>query len=94
MFLLQFIELKSTLYSLQCITSRLLDFYMRFFVVIFRYYSLTETVTKFKSPFGGLIILTNPSGNNTIRFKLTNVVKAPRYDHMDSANSLAKWPER
>ena len=61
---------------------------------LFRFYSLKETVTQFKSPFGGLIVLTNPSGNNTIKFRLTNVVKAPRYDHRDSTNSLANWPER
>ncbi len=52
-----------------------------------------NTVTM-KSPYGGLIIIRAPQpGIGNIRFTMTNVVQAPRYDVSDP-NRDSQWEER
>lgn len=59
-----------------------------------RYFKVSDkTEVKFRSPFGGLVMMISPSGSNSIKFSLENVVETPRFDLTDP-NSLTQWPQR
>ena len=60
-------------------------------MVFFREIEIDEDTVELKTPFGGLIIIIGDIGN--IKFTLTNVAQAPRYDVSDP-NINSQWNER
>ncbi len=65
-------------------------------IIFFKYhflreYNINEDTVTMKSPYGGLLVITGGAGY--IKFSMSNVVEAPRYDISD-LNISNQWQVR